>query len=115
MRIKVAIAILVVLGIGLTANLLVDNRKMDPSQLEKVKTVCVQCHGEVPKYGTVSNMHASMASFNCSRCHGDTGALKATDNIHRGLQWLDVGAVFFALTGIVVNVLVINRRGKVNH
>ena len=114
MRIKVTLIFLVVFGIGLVANLLTDNRKTDPSQLEKVRTVCLQCHPEVPKYDTVWSMHAKMASFNCSRCHTDNSALRATDSVHSGLQWLSIGAVLFTLTGITVNYSVINRRGKVN-
>ncbi len=114
MRITAAILILFVVGIVLTANLLIDNRTMSPPQLAKVTTVCVQCHSVVPKYDTVLALHNKKASFNCSRCHSDNSALKTTDKVHVSLQWLGIGTMLFALTGIITSLLIINRRDKVN-
>ncbi len=114
MRIKTAIVILLVVGIVLTANLLIDNRTMSSPQLAKVTTVCLQCHSVVPKYDTVLALHNKMASFNCSRCHSANSALKTTDKIHGGLKWLGIGTILVALIGIITNLLIINRRDKVN-
>ncbi len=114
MRIKAAIVILIVVGIVLMANLLIDNRTMSSPQRAKVTTVCLQCHSAVPKYDTVLGLHNKMASFNCSRCHSDNSVLKTTDKVHGGLQWLGIGTMLFVLTGIATSLLIINRRNKVN-
>ncbi len=114
MRIKAAIVILIVVGIVLMANLFIDNRTMSPPQLAKVTTVCLQCHSAVPKYDTVLALHNKKASFNCSRCHSDNSALKTTDKVHGGLQWLGIGTMLVVLTGITTSLLIINWRNKVN-
>ncbi len=114
MRIKAAILILFVVGIVLTANLLIDNRTMSPPQLAKVTTVCVQCHGAVPEYDTVLALHDKKASFNCSRCHSDIKALKTTDKLHDGLKWLGIGTVLIVLAGITTSLLIVNRGNKVD-
>ena len=114
MRIKAAILILFVVGIVLTANLLIDNRTMSPPQLAKVTTVCVQCHSAVPKYDTVLALHNKKASISCSRCHSDNSALKTTDKVHDGLKWLSIGTMLVALTGITTSLLIINMRNKAN-
>ncbi len=114
MRITAAILILVVVGIVLAANLLIDNRIMSPPQLAKVTSVCVQCHGVVPEYDTVLALHNKKASFNCSRCHSDINALKTTDKIHDGLKWLGIGTVLVVLTGLTLSLVIINKTGKGN-
>ncbi len=114
MRIKAAILILFVVGIVLTANLLIDNRIMSSPQLVKVTAVCLQCHSEVPKYDTVLKLHNKKAAFNCSRCHSDNSSLKTIDKVHVSLQWLVIGTMLFVLTGITTSLLIINRRNKVN-
>ncbi len=106
--------ILFAVGIVLTANLLIDNRTMSSPQLAEVTTVCAGCHGEVPEYDTVLELHNKMASFNCSRCHSDNSGLKTTDKVHDSLRWLGIGTVLFVLTGITTSLLIINRRDKVN-
>ncbi len=100
-------------GIVLTANLLIDNRTMSPPQLAKVTTVCLQCHSDVPKYDTVLALHNKKAAFNCSRCHSDNSGLKTTDKIHDGLKWLGIGTVLVVLAGITTSLLIVNRRNKV--
>ena len=50
--------------------------------------------------------------LNCRRCHDAVSSLTVTDNIHRGLKWLSVGGVLFALAGFIVSLTVINRKGK---
>lgn len=114
MRIKAAVVILFVVGIVLTANLLIDNRTMSPPQLAKVATVCAGCHSEVPRYDTVLELHNKMASFNCSICHGYISTLKTTDKVHDGLRWLGIGMTLVVLTGITTSLLLINRRDGVD-
>ncbi len=114
MRIKAAILILFVVGIVLTANLLIDNRTMSPPQLAKVTTVCLQCHSAVPKYDTVLKLHNKKAAFKCSRCHSDNSGLKTTDKLHDGLKWLGIGTVLVVLTGMATSLVIINRKGKVD-
>ncbi len=101
-------------GIVLTANLLIDQRTVSPPQLAKRTTVCVQCHGAVPEYDTVLALHNKKASFNCSRCHSDINALKTTDKLHDGLKWLGIGTMVVVLTGLTTSLTIINRRDKVN-
>ena len=112
MRIKTAAIFLIILGVVLAAGLLINDRTMAPAQLEKMRTVCLSCHSEVPKYATASSLHIKMASFNCRRCHDAVSSLTVTDNIHRGLKWLSIGGVLFALAGFIVSLTVINRKGK---
>ncbi len=114
MRIKAAIIVLVVVGVVLTANLLIDNRTVSPNQLAMRTTVCFQCHGAVPEYDTLSALHDKKASFNCSRCHSDIKALKTTDKLHDGLKWLGTGTVLVVLTGLTTSLLIVNRRNKVD-
>ncbi len=114
MRIKAAPIILIVVGIVVTASLLIDDRTLSPLQFAKVTTACLQCHSGVPTYDTALNMHNKMAALNCSRCHSDNSSLKAADNIHGSLQWLGIGTILFVLTGITTSLLIINRRNKVN-
>lgn len=115
MRIKAALIILILFGIGLAASLLIRDSMMSPAQVDKVTAACPQCHSQVPVYASASYLHDRKAAFSCSRCHADAGALRATDSMHRGLQQLGAGAMLFAVTGIIINSLVINRRGKAGH
>ena len=113
MRIKLAIIILPVVGVVLTANLLMDNRQLSRVQLEKVTTACPGCHGRVPAYDAAIKVHNKHAAFNCSRCHSDNSALKVADNFHASLEWLSIGITLFALI-CISTILIIDRRGKVN-
>lgn len=114
MRIKIVIIILLVGGIVLTSNLLLGNMTLSPLQLEKIKTVCLECHSSVPTYDAAIKIHNKHAAFNCSHCHSDNTGLMVADNFHIGLKWLGIGTMLFALTGIITNLLIINRKGKVN-
>ncbi len=114
MRIKAAVLILVVVGIGLATYLFTDDRTVSPPQRAEVTTVCLQCHSEVPKYDTVLALHNKKASFNCSRCHGDNSALKTTDKVHDGLKWLGIGTLLVVLSGITTSLLILNRKGAVD-
>ncbi len=114
MRIKMAMVILLVVGIAVTANLLIDNRTMSSPQLARVTTACLQCHGDVPKYDTALKLHSEMSAVNCSRCHSDNSVLKTTDTVHGSLRWLGIGTVLLVLTGITTNLVIINRRNQVN-
>ena len=114
MRIKVAIVILLVVGIVLAANLLIDNRKLSPVQLEKVTPACSGCHGSTPAYDAAIKVHDKHAALNCSHCHSDISGLKVTDSFHSSLEWLSIGIMAFALAGIIINLFIINRKGKVD-
>ena len=114
MRIKVAIIILLLVGIALTANLLIDDKTLDPVQLEEVTTACSGCHGSVPRYDAAIKVHNKHVAFDCIRCHSDVGGLNVTDSAHTGLEWLAIGTMLLALAGVITNMLVINRKSKVN-
>ncbi len=114
MKIKAAIIILVVAGVIVAANLIIDNRTMSPARLANTTNICMGCHGAVPEYDSLSELHNKKASFNCSRCHSDINALKTTDKVHDGLKWLGIGTVLVVLTGITTSLLIINRKDKVN-
>lgn len=86
MRIKIAIIILLVAGIILTANLLIGDRTLSPLQLEKVKTTCLGCHSSIPIYDTPIKIHNKHAALDCSRCHSDNSDLNVADNFHISLK-----------------------------
>ncbi len=86
MRTRIAILILLVVGIALAVSLLVGDRTLGPAQLEKVRTICPECHGDVPEYGHGSKVHNKHAALDCSSCHHNPSGLKTTDNIHAGLE-----------------------------
>jgi Zn finger protein HypA/HybF involved in hydrogenase expression len=114
MRIKVAIIILLVVGVVLTANLLINDRKLSPVQIEKVTTACLGCHGSIPTYDAAIMIHNKHAALNCSHCHSNNSGLKVADSFHFSLKWLGIGTMLFALTGIITNLLIINRKGRAN-
>ena len=102
MRIKVAIIIsLIVGGIVLTANRLINHRILSPVQIENVVTTYVGCHDK-------------HVAFNYSRCHIDVGSLKVIDNAHTSLEWPDIGTQLFVLVGVIATTRVINKKDKVN-
>jgi hypothetical protein len=114
MRIKTAIIIWLAFGVFLTAILLVDNNTLIPAQREKITKVCSGCHGSVPAYDAPITIHNKHAAFKCSHCHSDNRGLMIADTFHIGIQWLGIGTMLFALTGIIVNLFIVNRKGKVN-
>ncbi len=114
MRIMVAFIILVVFGGFLTANLMIDNRKLSSADLEEVRTVCQGCHGQVPQYDFASQIHNKHAAFECGFCHSYNSAIKTTGSLHNGLEWFGIGIVLFGFTGIITNLFIIYRKGRVN-
>lgn len=110
MRIKVAIAILLLAGTVLTVFLLVDNRILSPAESENVRAVCSQCHGLVPQYDSALQVHNKHAAFDCGFCHSDIGGLKTADSVHTVLKWLGIGTLSLALTVVVVNFLVSSKK-----
>ena len=111
MRIKVTIAIILVTGAILTANLLMGARTLSPADFEEVTTACSGCHGLVPDYDSALQVHDKHAAFECSSCHGNVGGLKTADNFHAGLEWLGIGMACLALLGIITSVLVSRKAG----
>ena len=114
MKIKAAIIILVVAGVIVAANLIIDNRTMSPARLANTTNICMGCHGAVPEYDSLSELHNKKTSFNCSRCHSDISALKTTDKIHTGFKWLGIGTGLIVLTGITTSLVLVSRRNKEN-
>ena len=114
MRIKITIIILLVVATVLTSNLLIDNRGLSPVQLERVTTACLGCHSSVPTYDAAIKVHNKHIAFNCSRCHSDISGLKVADNAHTNLKWFGIGVMLLSLTGVIINILIVNRKGKVN-
>jgi hypothetical protein len=114
MRIKVTIAIILLAGAFLVADLLTGTRTLSAAELENIRTVCLECHGLVPKYDFALQVHNKHAAFECSFCHRDVGGLKTADNFHIGLKWLGIGMVSLALLGIITSLLVSNRKDRVS-
>lgn len=112
MRIKAAIAILFFAGIIAAAIPFVDDRSLSPAELENVRGVCEECHGEVPEYEHAIKVHKKHAAFECSFCHKDVSPLKAADSIHKTIEWLCLGALSLVLVGILMNFVVSERRNK---
>lgn len=114
MRTRLVVIILLVVGLALATNILVGDRKLSPVQLEKVRMVCPECHGEVPEYDRAPRVHNRHASFDCSFCHHGQSGLKTTDNLHKNLKWVGIGTMLLVLTGIITNMFPTHRREKAN-
>ncbi len=112
MRIKATIAILLLAGIVSATVLLVDNRTLSPAGLENVRSVCPECHGEVPEYEFALKVYNKHAAFECSFCHSDIASLKKADSIHKAFEWLCIGMLSLALIGVMMNYFVINKKNK---
>jgi len=108
-RIRAVIIILVVVGVFVGANLLIDDRAMTRSRFESTTAVCLGCHGAVPEYDDLQDLHNKKTAFDCSRCHADIAALKTTDNIHEGVKWLGAGLGLLVLTGITTSLVIVSR------
>ena len=106
MRIKVTITVILLAGIVAVAILFVDDRILSHGELENVREVCEECHGEVPEYELAIKVHNKHAAFECSFCHKDIGPLKAADNIHKTIEWLGLGTFSLALIGVLMNFFV---------
>jgi len=112
MRAKVAAVVLLLAGLFAAAHTLVGDRALSPPQLEKVRTVCPDCHGEVPEYDRAIRVHNRHAAFDCRFCHGGQDGLKTPGNIRGGLKGTGAGVLLLALLGIIANMSVIKRRDK---
>lgn len=114
MKFLLLFIVLLVFGGALAANLFIDNRSLSSVELENVRTVCQGCHGQVPQYDSASQVHNKHTAFECGFCHSDISGLKTTNNFHFGLEWLGIGVISLALIGIITNVFMANRKGRVN-
>jgi hypothetical protein len=109
---------LVILVVGLTAAaallayVLAEDQVSNPAQVEAITVACPACHGSVPEYATVDRVHGRHAAFNCSRCHGGREALRATDTVHAGLEWLGLGGAVLISALIVADLFVVARKGR---
>ncbi len=112
MRIKATIALVFLAGIFTLALLFVDDRALSPVELENVRTVCEECHGEVPEYERAIKVHNKHAAFECSFCHRDIGILEAADSIHRNFEWLGIGTLSLSLLGVLINFFVSKRKNE---
>ncbi len=68
MRIKLAIALLLIVGAIWGAHLLLDNRTLSAVQLEQAKIACQDCHTR-PAFASASQVHARHPQIVCSTCH----------------------------------------------
>jgi len=110
MRIKAAIAVMILAGIIAAAILLVDDKSLNPAELENVRSICPECHGEVPEYSYAIKVHNRHAAFECGFCHRDIGSLKTADSIHKIFKWLCIGMLSLSLMGVLVNLFVNNKK-----
>lgn len=114
MRTRVGFILVLVAGMALAAHVLVGDRTLSPSQLDQVRKVCPECHGDVPKYDRISQVHTKHAVFDCSFCHHDQSGLKTTDNIHTNLERVGIGTTLLVLIGMITNMFIIRGRDRVN-
>lgn len=114
MRIKAALIILLVAGIILTAGLLIDNKTLNPAQMDQVTNACMECHGEIPAYDAPGKVHHKHVAFKCSQCHSHVSGLEAADNGHAVLEWIAAGMMLLALAGMIANLLIVRRKDKGN-
>jgi hypothetical protein len=112
MRIKATISIVLFAGIVSVAILFVDDRTLSPDELENVRTVCEECHGEVPEYELAIKVHNKHAAFECSFCHRDIGLLRTADSIHKTIEWIGLGTFSIALMGVLMNSFVRKRNNR---
>jgi hypothetical protein len=109
--VKLATAWLIVIGAILAAYLLISDRTLSPSQLAQVRTVCTQCHSNVPAYDKAVTVHDIHSTFTCNRCHADTGLNTAVD-IHHGFEWAGIMIGALSLGGILTNFIIVNRKKR---
>jgi hypothetical protein len=114
MRIKATIAVILLAVIVSLIALLVDNRSITPVELENVRSVCPECHGEVPEYEFAIKVHNKHAAFECGFCHRDIGPLKTVDSIHKTFKWLCIGMFSLSLMGVLINFFVSNKKNRAN-
>ena len=114
MRFKAAIAIALIAAIAAVAILFVEDRALSTVELDNVRAVCEECHGEVPEYELAIKVHNKHAAFECSFCHKDIGPLKAADSIHKTIEWLGLGTFSLALIGVLMNFFVSKKKNQGN-
>lgn len=114
MRIKAGIILILVFGIVLTANLILANKTLSPIQLESVTTACKSCHGSIPQYDTVIQVHDKHIAFECIRCHSDVAGLSTANTVHTIFEWLAIVIAAVVLAGIIANIFITNKKGKVS-
>ncbi len=114
MRTRAGFILVLVAGLALAARVLVGDRTLSPSQLDQVRKVCPECHGDVPEYDRVSRVHNKHAVFDCAFCHHDQSGLKTTDNIHANLKRVGLGTTLLVLIGMITNIFIIRGRGRIN-
>ena len=110
MRIRAAIIVALAAGAFVTSGLLVNDRPLEQTQLESIRTACPDCHGEVPVYTAASAVHGRHAAFECARCHGDMAALKTAGRLHTVLVIAFTGFVLLALAGLAANLWLIGKK-----
>ncbi|MBI4283061.1 MAG: hypothetical protein HY663_01165 [Chloroflexi bacterium] len=112
MRTKAALVALLIIGAIVAANLLTPRRALSPGQLEKITTVCTQCHGAVPTYSAAMIVHDKHIAFNCSRCHSSVEGLRSMDSIHTGVQRVYIGIMLVGFAAIVTSAFVTRAKVK---
>lgn len=110
MRLRVAIIVAFAAGALVTSVLLVNDRPLEPAQLERIRTACPDCHGEVPVYTAAAIVHRRHAAFECLRCHGDVAVLKTADRLHSFLAPGFAGLVLLLLTGLAANLRLTRKK-----
>ena len=114
MQIKAAIATILLAGIVAVVILFVGDRTLKPVELENVKAVCEECHGEVPAYEFALKVHKKHAAFECGFCHREIGPLKTAESIHKTFKWLGIGILSLSLMGIALNFIVSHKKSWPN-
>lgn len=112
MRIKLAVILILVVGVVLAASLLLSNRTLSSPQLAQLRTACLECHSVELRYSSAVRIHDIHGALNCNQCHYDS-SLQTAANVHSGLEWLGIGLAVLILAGIVANFIIVNRRTKV--
>jgi formate dehydrogenase subunit gamma len=110
MRIKAAVIVALAAGAFVVSGVLLADKRLEPAQLEKVRSACPDCHGEVPAYRAAGQVHGRHAAFECSRCHGGGMGLKAAEGLHAGLEKIFLGITLLVLTALVANQRAIRRK-----
>jgi hypothetical protein len=105
------VAWLIVIGATVAAYLLTSNQTLSTTQMQQVKTACLQCHSSVPAYNSPRLVHDTHFTLNCYRCHNDT-PLKTASDVHRVLEWLAVLLAGGSLAAIAANFVLVARRRR---
>lgn len=113
MRILIAVLIIISVGTILIANYAFNDRSLNSTELEQVKTNCLKCHRAPPVYPHVTFVHNKHSALECVVCHGQENGLETMENIQLSLRWAGLGVTALGLVGILVNYIVMkSRKGK---